>query len=154
MTRPVDARLVHRRARRVAVQVAAVVGAAMLVIVGLATLVVVRGQQAATDRLLRSTAATADDVGDPPSGVWIVFTSGPLVQSSPGLPAGLAVPLAARRTASAGLSTVGLDDAAYRVLTQRREHRVVQVVADLRPQREERDRLLKAMGGAAVVSLL
>src|SRR3954466_9925055 len=104
----------------------------MLVIVGVATLVVVRGQQAATDRLLRGTAATADDVGDPPSGVWIVLASGTRVQASPGLPEELALPLDARRQRPAGLSTVRLDDASYRVLTRVRGDKVVQVAADLR----------------------
>ena len=155
MTRPVDERLVHQRARRVAAQVTAVVGLAMLVIVGLATVIVVRGQQAATDRLLRNTASTADDVGDPPPGAWIVFVRDARVQASPGLPEELVLPLAARRTRPDGFSTVRLDDASYRVVTRRRETGVtVQVAVDLEPQHEERDRLLQTMGGAAVVSLL
>jgi signal transduction histidine kinase len=151
---PSDDRLVHQRARRVAVQVTGVVGLAMLVIVGLATLVVVRGQQAATDRLLRGTAATADDVGDPPSGVWIVLARGSRLQSSPGLPEELALPLAARRARPSGLSTVRLDDASYRVLTRPRGDQVVQVAADLRPQQQQRDRLLRTMAGAGIASLL
>jgi two-component system OmpR family sensor kinase len=155
VTRPVDERLVHERARRVATQVTGLVGLAMLVIVGLATVIVVRGQQAATDRLLRNTASTADDVGDPPPGAWIVLARAGRVQASPGLPEELVLPLAARRAKPAGLSTVRLDDASYRLLTRHRETGVVvQVAADLRPQHEERDRLLQTMGGAAVVSLL
>lgn len=155
MTRPVDERLVHQRARRVAAQVTGLVGVAMLVIVGLATVIVVRGQQAATDRLLRNTASTADDVGDPPPGAWIVLERGELVQASPGMPEELVLPLAARRATPHGLSTVRLEDASYRVLTRRRETGVVvQVAVDLKPQHEERNRLLKTMGGTAVVSLL
>lgn len=154
MTRPVDEGLVRRRGRRVAVQVAAVVGGAMLLIVGLATLVVVRGQQAATDRLLRSTAATADDVGDPPSATWLVLVKGGRTTSSPGLPTELAPELAARRAGPGGLTTVTVDDASYRVLTTTRAGGLVQVAADLAPQHDQRDRLLSAMGGAAAASLL
>jgi signal transduction histidine kinase len=150
----VDEGLVRRRGRRVAVQVSAVVGAAMLVIIGLASVVVVHDQQATTDQLLRSTAATADDVTDPPEGSWIVLVADGQESASPGLPGALAPPLAARRARAAGLSTVDVAGESYRVLTQRRGAGLVQVAVDLRPQHQERDRLLKAMGGAAVASLL
>ncbi|MGZ6793338.1 MAG: hypothetical protein ACXVFV_10335, partial [Mycobacteriales bacterium] len=71
-----DELLVRRAARSLALQAAGLVALGMLLLVGLVTLVVVRGQQSATDTLLRTTAATADDVGDPPTGSWVVITRG------------------------------------------------------------------------------
>ena len=153
MTRPVDERLVRRRSRRVAVQVTAVVGVTMLVIVALATLVVVRGQQSATDRLLSTTARTADDVGDPPAGAWLVIVRGGAVSSSPGLPEELGPALAQRRGAR-GLSTIRAGDEDYRIVVVQRPGELVQVALDLGPQHEQRDRLLSVMGAAAAVSLL
>ena len=156
--RPLGDELLMRRASRgYALQAAGLVAAAMLLLITLVTLVVVRGQQSAGDNLLRTTAATADDVNDPPAGAWILLGSSRLA-ASPGLPAGLnaslrrlregATPVPALRTLSApGTGT-------YRVLTQQNAGQVVQVVLDLRPQDQERDRLFKAMGAAAALSLL
>jgi signal transduction histidine kinase len=152
VTRPVDERLVRQRSRHVAGQVAAVVAVAMLVVVGLATLVVVRSQQAATDRLLRSTARTADDVGDPPAGAWIVLVRGGRESVSPGLPEGLAAALAGHRSGD-GFFALAADEREFRAVTLHRGTEVAQVVVDLRSQHEERDRLLKVMGAAAAVSL-
>lgn len=153
MTRPVDEGLVRQRSRHVAAQVAAVVALAMLVIVALATLVVVHGQRSATDRLLRSTARTADDVGDPPAGAWIIFVHRGGEAVSPGLPEGLAPVLAAHR-GSDGFTTVTAGGRAFRLITLQRDGDTTQVVLDLRAQHEERDRLLRVMGGAAAASLL
>ena len=58
-----DEVLVRRAARGVAVQAAALVAVAMLLLIALVTLVFVRGQTGAADDLLRSAIATADDVG-------------------------------------------------------------------------------------------
>ena len=136
-------------------QVAGLVASAMLLLVVLVTFVVVRGQDSSTDTLLRTTAAAADDVGDPPHGAWIVLVRGDRVAVSPGLPPSVDSRLAELREApSSVLRTLrfGHDDE-YRVLTQRRSGATVQVVLDLRPQREERDRLFTAMGAAALLSL-
>jgi two-component system OmpR family sensor kinase len=150
-----DELLVRRAARHLALQAAGLVAVAMLLLVALVTVVVVRGQQSATDTLLRSTAATADDVGDPPSGTWVVIRRGAQLSSSPGLPRDVGPLLAQQRATSTGLATVRADDGdGYRVVTARRDGLTVQVVADLRPQHQERSRLLKAMVAAAALSLL
>ena len=150
MTRPVDDGLVRQRARRVAAQVAVLVGAAMLIIVGLATVLVVRGQQASTDRLLSATAHNADDVGDPPAGAWIIFRDRAGTTASPGLPAALA----GRLPSTSGSRTVSADGGHYRVYTVQRGLLTVQVVYNLAPDRAQRDRMLRVMGAAAGVSLL
>ena len=127
----------------------------MLLLVALVTLVVVRGQDSSTDTLLRTTAASADDVGDPPHGSWIVISRGPQLSVSPGLPAAVSARLAGLRQSPPAVRTVvtGHGDE-YRVLTKARSGSIIQVVLDLRPQREERERLFKAMAAAALISLL
>lgn len=159
MRRPLgDELLVRRATRGLALQAAGLVASAMLLLVGLVTFVVVRGQDSSTDTLLQTTAATADDVGDPPSGAWIVLTRGTRVVASPGLPGDVAAPLARLRgeaSSSPSLRTLSVDDAsAYRVVTRARSGQTVQVVFDLLPQRQERHRLFTAMGAAAALSLL
>jgi len=129
----------------------------MLLLVALVTLVVVRGQQGASDRLLRTTAATADDVGDPPGGAWIVLERSGTVTSSPGLPDDVGGELGALRTRPLAHPVLGTlrdgDGDRFRVVTARRPGRVVQVVQDLRAQQDQRDRLLTAMATAALLSL-
>jgi signal transduction histidine kinase len=147
-----DDRLVRARARRVAVQVAALVGLGMLVVVALAAVLVVRDQQRTTDRLLSATAARADDVGDPPPGAWLVLrrAGGELV--SPGLPSAVEPHLGdGRRT---GFRTVSTREGPFRLLTVRGAGEVVQVVYDLGPDRRWRDHMLVTMGVAAAMSLL
>lgn len=153
-----DELLVRRASRGLALQAAGLVASAMLLLVALVTFVVVRGQQSATDNLLRSTVATADDVGDPPAAAWILISRGTQLSASPGLPARLGEPLAPLRvtaTSDAALGTLSPEGGGeYRVVTQQRSGEIVQVVLDLRPQHQERARLFKAMGAAAVLSLM
>jgi two-component system OmpR family sensor kinase len=154
-----DEVLVRRTARRLAWQITVVVATAMLLLLAIVTFAFVRQQQQETDRELRSTAAVADDVQDPPVGSWIVLERHGKVAQTKGLPPGLDAELArARARISSGTNrmvTVHLDDApAYRVLTRRTDHEVVQVVADLAPQLRARDRLLRISGLAVLGALL
>lgn len=153
-----DELMVRRASRSLALQAAGLVASAMLLLVTLVTFVVVRGQASSTDTLLRTTAATADDVGDPPAGSWIVISRDARLSVSPGLPGKIGAPLARLRNTPARypvLTTLSIDgEGAYRVLTQRRSGLTVQVTIDLRPQRQERARLFKTMGVAAALSLL
>ncbi|MCW2599819.1 MAG: sensor histidine kinase [Frankiales bacterium] len=153
-----DELLVRRASRGLALQAAGLVAAAMLLLVVLVTLVVVRGQQSATDTQLRSTVAAADDVVDPPAGSWILISKGNQVSSTPGLPGRLRASLAALRSSPTTvpvLRTLSPDDGgSYRVVTRQRAGQTVQVVLDLLPQHEERERLFQAMGVAGVLSLV
>ncbi len=153
-----DDLLVRRASRGLVLQSAGLVAAAMLLLIALVTTLVVRGQQSAADELLRDTAATADDLGDPPSGSWIVFATPREVASSPGLPADLVPVLRRLRsmpTRPIRLETVDIrDGASFRVATQQQPGRVVQVALDLQPQLQDRERLFRAMGVAALLSLL
>ena len=149
--------LVRRAARGIAVQAAGLVGLALLLLVALATLVVVRGQASSADALLRSTVATADDVGDPPPGTWIVLARGNQLASSPGLPAAIRPALDRLRGAATQrrlLTNISGDaDREYRVATQQRVGQTVQAVLDLTPDHQQRSRLLKAMGAASLLGL-
>jgi signal transduction histidine kinase len=153
-----DQVMVERAARSLAIRTAALVALAMLLLVGLVTFVVVRGQARAADDLLRTTAATADDVGDPPPGTWLVLVHNGQVVSTPGLSVALAPRLRELR-AKAGPTLVFKDldvdeRSAVRVATQRRGEQIVQVVLDRSAERADRARLLKAMGAASGLALL
>ena len=152
MTRPVDEAFIRRRARRVAVQVAAVVAVAMLVVLALAAFLVVRDQQSTTDRLLTSTARNADDVSDPPAGAWLVLRRPGAELTSEGLPSAVRTALSSRD--AAGFRTLETSEGPFRVLTVHRQQQTVQVVYDLAPDRASRRRMLSAMGVAATGSLL
>jgi signal transduction histidine kinase len=152
-----DEVLVRRAARGVAVQAAALVALAMLLLIALVTVVVVRGQTGAADDLLRSAVVTADDVGDPPAGAWLVMTGPSGTTSSPGLPDELLPELDALRaqaTAQIRLSTVENDDGEYRIASGLIKGRPVQAVLNLATAHKERVRLLQAMGLAAVLALV
>ena len=153
-----DEVMVTRAARQVGVRAAGIVALAMLALVVLVAVLVVRGQDSAADHLLRTAAATADDVGDPPPGSWLVLAAGGRVTVSPGLPAELGPELARlrrfpRRTVV--LSDLRTDDSdSFRIATRARREGTVQVVLDLTSQRAQRSRLLTAMGAAGAVALL
>jgi signal transduction histidine kinase len=140
-------------------QIALLVAVAMLALIGVVTALVVSQQQHETDVSLRATAATADDVRDPPAGAWLVLVTAHGTESSPGFPASLASALAAARGRTpAGRSALvtlrGSDLPAYRLLTVHEAARTVQVVADLGPQQRERDQLLRTMALGALASLV
>ena len=152
-----DEVLVRRAARRVAVQAAALVAVAMLVLIALVTIVVVRSQAGAADDLLRSAVATADDVGDPPAGTWLVMESSSGTTASPGVPDDLLPDLAGLRTNASeqvSLITVENDDGEYRIATGIVNGKTVQAVLNLATAHKERVRLLQAMGFAAALGLL
>ncbi|WP_427892763.1 sensor histidine kinase [Kribbella sp. GL6] len=152
--RPIgDEVLVRRAARGVAVQAAALVALAMLLLIVLVTVVMIHGQSGAADDLLRSAVASADDVGDPPAGAWLVLGD----TASPGLPDDLRPDLLALRTEAAQriqVTTVEDDDGEYRIATGLVKGRPVQAVLDLSAQHKERARMLQAMGLAAVLALV
>jgi signal transduction histidine kinase len=156
--RPIgDELLVRRAARDMAVRVATLVAVAMLLLVVLVTIVVVRGQSGAADDQLRNTLRTADDVGDPPAGVWLVMDAATGLQETPGLPDRIRADLSIVRNSSDGtvrLTTIEHDDGEYRVATVRRDGRPVQAVLDLATAHRQRTALFQAMAvatGAALV---
>ncbi|MEP6462124.1 MAG: HAMP domain-containing sensor histidine kinase [Frankiaceae bacterium] len=157
MGSPVQDPLVRRASSRLALQAAGLVAAAMLLLIALVTVFLVRGEASATDTLLHTTAASADDVGDPPVGAWIVLDRGAGISVSPGLPRDVRPALARLRRnppAKPSLRTLSDSDGDdFRVLTERRPGRVVQVVLNLASQEAARSRLIQATAAAAAVAL-
>ncbi|MFF1819669.1 sensor histidine kinase [Kribbella sp. NPDC058245] len=156
--RPIgDEVLVRRAARGVAVQVAALVAVAMLLLIASVTIVVVRSQTGAADDLLRAAIATADDVGDPPAGMWLAMSGPAGTTVTPGLPNGLLADLVAMRNgagAQVRLITVENGDGEYRIATAIIKGKPVQAVLDLATAHHERARMLEAMGIASALALL
>jgi two-component system, OmpR family, sensor kinase len=155
-----DAALVRRAALRLGLQAAAgtlVVAALMITMLGV---LLVRTAATDDDTRLAVTAGNADDVGDPPRGMWIVLRAGGTVAASRGLPAGLPLIAALDRVAAGGPpedTAITLDGHDYRVRTQARSdlHAAqVQVVLDEAPAEAQRAALLRTLCGAGVVGLV
>jgi two-component system OmpR family sensor kinase len=154
-----DAELVRRAALRLGLQAAAgtlVVLALMITVLGV---LLVRSAEADEDARLTVTADNADDVVDPPDGMWIVLRTRGTVTASPGLPAGLPLTVALDRVAAGGAledTVVTLDGRDYRIRTQTRsgtQASQVQVVLDVAPAQAQRTALLRALCGAGLVGL-
>ncbi|MEV8516079.1 HAMP domain-containing sensor histidine kinase [Dactylosporangium sp. NPDC051484] len=146
------------RARLVlGLQAAAAITISLLLVGSLALFVVRRGQSSQIENVLRHTAATEEDVIDPPPGVWL-FDQAPdgSVTGSPGAPDGLpdhAAIAQVRAGGTAGTNDLDTEDGDFRVLTERRGDHVVQVVANLGNQHAEQRRLLAALGLSELAGL-
>jgi len=84
-----DQLLVRRAALRMGFTVALAVAVVAAVLTVAALLVLLRDQRAAASTLLANTVARADDVGDPPSGMWLAIRSGQGTAVTRGMPPGL-----------------------------------------------------------------
>jgi two-component system, OmpR family, sensor kinase len=155
-----DAALVRRAALRLGLQAAGgtlVVLALMIAVLGV---LLVRSAAADDGARLAVTAGNADDVIDPPDGMWIVLRIRSTVMASRGLPAGLPLTTALDRVAAGGApedTTLTLDGRDYRVRTQARSGPPafqVQVVLDEAPAEAQRAALLRALCGAGLVGLV
>jgi signal transduction histidine kinase len=151
--------LLRRTELRLGLQAAGIVSVIVLLLTATAGLVLLRGQHRAANALLSQALVRADDVDDPPSGVWLAERRPDgTVRTTSGAPTGLALADAVRRTGATGLLEpfdLRLAGDEYRVQTVRRPDGYTYVAAmDLRANHTERDRLLGAMLGAGAVCLL
>ncbi|HEX4226269.1 MAG TPA: HAMP domain-containing sensor histidine kinase [Pseudonocardiaceae bacterium] len=138
-------------------QISICVAVIVLALSGLAVLIVLRSQQSAASALLTQAAQRADDVVDPPAGVWLVIADGRGTQTTVGLPAALpdrAVLDRVARTGQAETDMVQGAEAAYQLYTVRRGPDTVQAVLDLRANHDERERLLAAMLASGALGLV
>ena len=148
-----EERLLSAAARRIAVQLAA--GTLLLLVaVGSGVFALDRSaaRRAAEDTLERA-AASAEDVRDPPAGVFLVLrTRSGRITATPGTPAAAASGALLQRPS--GFSDVSTAGRHYRVFTaSRADGLLVQALLDLHAAERERDRLLAALlvaGGLAV----
>jgi two-component system OmpR family sensor kinase len=159
MTPPDPDRLLLRRARRtLALQNAAAITLVLLIVGAVALGVVSHSGRSALERSLQRTAATEEDVTDPPIGSWIfrLDAAGKLA-ATPGAPAGFPDREALDRVRSggaAGLGTGKIGDTTYLVQTRRKGSATVQVVGSLAASSAERRRLFVALGAAELLGLV
>ncbi|KUL23487.1 sensor histidine kinase [Actinoplanes awajinensis] len=152
-------RLLLTRARRViALQTAGAITVSLLVLGVLALVVVIHSQNAAATTLLRQTAASADDVRDPPPDVWVfVQSAAGVLTATEDAPGGLPdrAALDRVRAGRASVTTrIAGREGGYLALTRWRGTRVVQVVMSRHEQHDERERLLGALAAGELVGLL
>jgi signal transduction histidine kinase len=153
-----DASLLRRARWTLAVQTAVSIVLSVLVVGVLALIVVMRSERSALEASLRQTAATEEDVVDPPDGTWIFEQDqAGRVTGTGRSPAGFPDRGALDRVRGGGRSELrqatsqGVN---YLVLTRRRGAATVQVVGSLAGQEAERNRLLGALGLATLAGLL
>jgi signal transduction histidine kinase len=150
-----DEELIRRAALRIGLQTALVVWAAFGVCAGVLLALVLHAQHAATTSTLRSAVERADDVDDPPAGTWLaVEEPSGRVLLTPGAPTFL--PYRSGPVAGAAPRAVDVQttDGEYRVLTERRDGRLVQAASSLATEHAERARVIEALlvaGGFAIV---
>jgi len=152
-------KLLLRRARLVLTLQNSVVVSLILVLVGAIVVgVVSRSQRAALERSLRQTAASEEDVVDPPAGMWIFrLEADGRLTSTAGPPAGFPDRAALGRVRAGGpqeAAGVDVDGAGYLMLTRAREGHTVQVVVSLAAEENERHRLLAALALAELLGLV
>ena len=158
MTGPATDRGLLRRARRtLAVQAAAAIVLSVLVAGVLALIVVMRTERSSLDSEVRRTAATEEDVVDPPDGMWIFQQDAAgRIDGTRGAPAGFPDRAALARVRAGGaaeLTEESAGGAEYLVLTRARHTGTVQVLAGLAELHAERDRLVAALAVGEIVAL-
>jgi two-component system OmpR family sensor kinase len=156
--RSADEHTVRRAARRIGLQAAAGVAVLVAVLFAIGIFVVLHSQRQAQDELIRTAIARADDVEDPPDGMWLCVWRSGLRAATPGLPAGFPLELEIRRVASSHVARstdVDVRGGEFLVRTQRYDRGgVIQAVLDLSQDNRERARLLEGFavaGGAGLV---
>ncbi|MCG3754094.1 cell wall metabolism sensor histidine kinase WalK [Amycolatopsis sp. Poz14] len=160
MSRPpasTEARLLRRATWRLGLQVGLSVAAIVVLLSGLAVLMVLRSQQTGVAALLQQAASQADDVQDPPAGVWLAIQGPGGLTATPGAPAVLpdrAALANVAKTGTAQTDEVRGERAGYEVYTEQRGTQTVQAALDLRANNDERERLLAAMLFSGGVGLL
>lgn len=128
----------------------------VVLLMGVAAVVVVHAQHAADQVLLRSAVSQADDVVDPPAGVWLAISDSGKIRATKGTPAGLPVVGDLARVTRTRVSverTVHVSKARFRVLTAATDHRVVQAALNLTSEDQQRNRLFAALGISGLVGL-
>lgn len=157
MRRDPDARLVRRTMLRLGLLSAAAVLVAVGVLGVAVVLIIQNTQHEQQDSQLSTAIATADDVTDPPAGIWLVVRRGGQTATTPHLPRGLPDEATLEAVATDGVSrTVDVHAGRheYRVRTDRRGDEVVQAALDLRYAHDERERLVLVLllaGGIGLV---
>ncbi|MEU7872955.1 HAMP domain-containing sensor histidine kinase [Dactylosporangium sp. NPDC049140] len=154
MTRPdPDEELVRRARRTLAVRHTVVIALILLAVGAVALYVVSREERAALTASIQQTAATEEDVVDPPAGSWIFrLDAGGALTATDDAPPGFPDRAAMDRVRAGGpaeQSRIG----DYLLVTQRHGTSTVQVVGSLAAPHAETRRLLAALGPAELLGL-
>ncbi len=156
-----DTVLVRRAARRLGLQAAGAAAGVIALLVAITVVVLVREQSTTEAARLTATISQADDVTDPPAGMWLTIRAGGHTESTSGLPAGLPLVDALDQVAAGGsaeLTAVTLNGHDYLVGTAARTTRggpprQVQAVLDRGPDEAQLASLVRALligGGGAL----
>ncbi len=150
---PGETRLLRRAARTVALQTALAVAVVVAVVAAVVLLAFARQQSDEADRTVRNAWSTADDVDDPPVGVWLLErrASG-RISVTPGTP--VFVRGLDPKALPAGLSRRTAGGQELRIYTGARETGRFSAVYDLAEGARERHRLLLSLGLAAALGIV
>jgi signal transduction histidine kinase len=142
---------------RIGLQSAGAVLVAVVLLGAAVFLVILHTQQDQQNDQLTTAIASADDVTDPPAGIWLVIRRDGRTAASEGLPDGLPDEAALEAVQADGVSRTTVLEARhgeYRILTEKRGGDVIQAVLDLRTAHRERSRLAIVLLVAGGVGLL
>jgi len=153
---PASEEVVRRAARRLGLQAAGMVAVVVLAVAGFGALITARQESADAQLLVVAAANNADDVIDPPAGMWLAMrdTKGTLHVTN-GMPAGLPDLSALDSPGPTPAdSTVDLPTGHFLVHTAKPpDGKTVQAVLALQPWEAQRDSLLLGLLAAALVGL-
>ncbi|MER7279120.1 HAMP domain-containing sensor histidine kinase [Dactylosporangium sp. NPDC000244] len=154
MNRPdPDGDLLRHARRTLAVRYTVVIALILLAVGAVALYVVSREETSALTSSVRQTAATEEDVVDPPRGSWIFrLDEAGALTATEDAPAGFPDRAAMDRVRAGGPAEQ-TSNGGYLVVTRRHGTATVQVVGSLAAQRSETRRLLAALGTAELLGL-
>ncbi|GAA3434916.1 sensor histidine kinase [Kutzneria kofuensis] len=152
---PTSEAVVRRAARRLGLQAAGMVAVVVLAVAGFGALITVRQEAADARMVVVAAANNADDVIDPPAGMWLAMRDADgTTHVTKGMPTGLPDLSALDDHSSPPDTTVELPTGHFLVHTaQPPDGKTVQAVLNLQPWEAQRDRLLLGLLAAAVVGL-
>jgi two-component system OmpR family sensor kinase len=148
---PTSEAVVRRAARRLGLQAAGMVAVVVLAVAGFGAFITARQEAADARMVVVAAASNADDVIDPPAGMWLAMRdSHGALRVTKGMPAGLPDLSALDSRSPADDTTTGH----FLVHTaQPPDGKTVQAVLNLEPWEAQRNRLLLGLLAAALVGL-
>lgn len=153
-----EAVLARRAAVRLGVQAAVLVGLIVVALTGVAVVVLLSAQRSQVAAQLQRAIDRADDVADPPAGVFLALRDRTgAITVSPGLHDGVADLGAVAEAAAGGAPPTAernIDDVQYEIATELRDDGVtVQAILDLTANHSARNRLLATMFATGIGGL-
>ena len=143
-------------ARAIALQIGLAAAVLVLLVTAGVGVLFDRAQTRDIAATLESVATTADDAGDPPTGVWLLVDRGGSVTSTASIPAPVraaAASLAARPANVTGDSVLSASGASWPAWVSVRQGAVVIAVYDISRHRQEEIRLVQVIGLTGMVGV-